>query len=215
MGLDNKILGILAPALIEHVPKGGRILSLGFPDLITTRKDLERLFGVDGREFALVHEKYAYDSKRVHGSGYCPVDPRSLFFAAGRYQLVSVDAKRWQGSEVLANLNVPGSLAGIGEFDLILDCGTLEHCLFPGTCLFECFSRLKRGGLALHHNPMGKMTHGFWSPHPSLYQTVYGELLHTTFYSAPRQLCTVLARKTRNEFPHSHLDLGARGKLKC
>lgn len=97
-------------------------------------------------------------------------------------ELVSVDLFPHRGPEVCANLNRSWRDNGleefVGAFDLVLDCGTTEHCVNPCQALVNAAAACRPGGRVFHHLPVTMVNHGYWNVCPSylrdFYQTANG-----------------------------------------
>ena len=93
-------------------------------------------------------------------------DPYELF------DLTCVDAIAHDGREVVADLNYPHDL---GEFDLVIDAGTTEHCFNVGQAIVNAANAVKVGGYILHTNPVSMGNHGFYNFNPTLFYDFYVE----------------------------------------
>jgi len=83
------------------------------------------------------------------------------------------DFEKIRGDEIIADLNVPISSEYHGNYDLVVDTGTLEHCFNVGIA-FENMCRLaKVGGLIVSAAPMTKINHGFWNFSPCAYDNYF------------------------------------------
>jgi hypothetical protein len=107
MGLLRSCLEVLEPHL-----RGASILSLGYPDLAVTNADLQALFGVRA------------PANQITGRP----DTAAALRALGA-TMRAIDVRRSRGVEEIVDLNVPQEL---GQYDLVLDAGTIEHCFTRG-----------------------------------------------------------------------------------
>jgi SAM-dependent methyltransferase len=84
--------------------------------------------------------------------------------------LLVVDIKAHMDVEVMADLNNPHAL---GEFDLVLDPGTCEHCANPGQALRTALEAVRVGGHIVQTVPLTMVNHGFWNYGPQLIPAIY------------------------------------------
>lgn len=85
--------------------------------------------------------------------------------------LDAVDLVAHHGSERIADLSTPQSL---GEYDLVLDCGTLEHCSNIAQAFINAASAVRVGGHIIHELPINMVNHGYWNVCPVWFQDFYG-----------------------------------------
>lgn len=156
MALPLHALQMIAPYL------SGKVLSLGYPDLEVTGDDIQRLFGFRP-------EKYSTTAHKWHGSKEPFPDTEEVF---GRLEvnLTVVDFTKDRGMEKIADLNHPQDL---GQFDLVIDPGTLEHCFNIGQAFLNVASAVNVGGVVFHLNPMNMLNHGFYNINPTLMHDFY------------------------------------------
>jgi hypothetical protein len=154
MALNAIACQIIAPYL------KGDVLCLGVPIVLATDAECEAYFGVR-------------PGKKVRGpewAGYRETaDPYDLFEQLG-VKLTCVDAISHDGREVVADLNHPQDL---GQFDLVLDAGTTEHCFNVGQAIINAANAVKVDGLILHTNPVSMGNHGFYNFNPTLFVDFY------------------------------------------
>lgn len=150
MGLNNISVQLLAGKI-----QGSRILSLGYPDIrckslpYTPTKMVKR------------HER--------HGGGECP-DTDEFFERMGALSVDYVDIVQAHGTEKIVDLNQPVEL---GEYDLVIDPGTIEHCFNIAQAMINAASAVKLGGSIYHMHPMTMVNHGFWNICPTMYHDFY------------------------------------------
>lgn len=155
MALPVHALTKLAPLL------KGEVLSLGYPDLDATAEDVERIFGYKPTRFTKAHEWH----KRKH-----PMPETEELFEHLDARLTVVDFTKDRGIEVVANMNEPHDL---GQFDLVIDPGTLEHCFNIGQAIMNAANAVKLGGHILHISPLNMPNHGFYNLNPTLFHDFY------------------------------------------
>lgn len=168
MGLDKHSL----QALKGHLPKG-RVISLGYPDITVDRRELASMFKISLESLKYMPSVYAMKVKKIHRvDGIDMVDSHSFFSAIG-LELDVIDIKVRHGCEKIQDLNGPIHFSFLGQYNLVIDPGTMEHCMFPGVALCNIFKLTKKNGIIFHLNPLTNWTHGFWSPHPKLFANFY------------------------------------------
>jgi hypothetical protein len=150
MGLLRSCLEVLEPHL-----RGASILSLGYPDLAVTNADLQALFGVRA------------PANQITGRP----DTAAALRALGA-TMRAIDVRRSRGVEEIVDLNVPQEL---GQYDLVLDAGTIEHCFNVGTALMNAAGAVRVGGRIFHTPPLSMVNHGFFNLCPTLLYDFYGQ----------------------------------------
>lgn len=150
-------------AIWEARKPGAKILCLGYPDILLRGKihgipeapDSERIAGWHG------WRGQVYDADAV--------------FAAMDLRPTYIDIVRSRGKERIEDLNFPLATDLVGQFDIVLDPGTIEHCFNVGQAFQNCRAACKRGGVIIHENPLSMVNHGFWNINPGTYCDFYGE----------------------------------------
>ena len=198
MALTLRALKLLAPYL-----KDAKVLSLGYPDLIAP--DLSFL-GVSPSIFT--------DYGNWHGVDYGLPETMHVFELLGS-TLDCVDIHASRGCERIVDLNCPQAL---GEYDLVIDAGTIEHCFHIGQALNNAAGAVKAGGRIFHSPPMSMGNHGFYNLNPTLFfdfytqngwvlenlsgvnKTQHGPVPSTKRFTLPPEASLhVLARRTHGE----------------
>jgi hypothetical protein len=162
------------------------MMCLGYPDMLVTEQQLVNLCGAD----ILDRIGFRDDSDAIlrwHGlAGQMPriVESQSLFAACGiTADFLDINASR--GFEIVADLNQPLAPELRGQYDLIYDGGTMEHCFNVGQVIRNIFSLAKVGGHIVHINPLNYYNHGFFAFNPTFYHDFYvqsGNRLASQFY---------------------------------
>jgi hypothetical protein len=158
MALTLRALRLLA----ERLP-GRRVLSLGYPDIVATAEDVERLFGYQPRRFT--------DFGRWHGVSH-PLPETAELFAAIGARLDCVDIHPSRGIERVVNLDHPCNL---GTYDVVLDAGTVEHCFNIGQAILNAAGAVAPGGCIYHSPPLSMTNHGFYNLNPTLLHDFYSQ----------------------------------------
>ncbi len=140
---------------------GPRVLSLGYPDILATAEDIEQRFGVRPTRF--------HDAGRWHGVSHPLPDTLELFELLGA-RLDCVDIVASRGVERIVDLNHPHDL---GRYDLVLDCGTIEHCFNIGQAILNAAGAVQPGGHIFHTPPLSMVNHGFYNLNPTLFHDFY------------------------------------------
>lgn len=156
MGITLQSLRLIAPHL-----KGAKVLSLGYPDLVMEKHDVVEALNVEPTKFTA--------NGAWHGRKHPLPETQHVFELVGA-TLDCVDIVASRGCERIVDLNYPHSL---GEFDLVLDCGTTEHCFNVAQAIVNAAEAVKPGGRIFHCSPMTALNHGFWNMSPTLYSDFY------------------------------------------
>jgi hypothetical protein len=156
MAIPTFALEILAPHM-----KGARMLSLGYPDILATEEEVERLFGV--------RLTGSIDGELQHGVKHKLVETKELCRLVGA-KLDCVDVIKWRGFERIADLNEPQDF---GEYDLVIDPGTTEHCFNIGQAIMNAARAVRIGGRIYHSPPLFMVNHGFYNICPTALQDFY------------------------------------------
>jgi SAM-dependent methyltransferase len=152
-----------------------RLLALGYPDALVAPENYERVLGPD----KAANLKWREDSESVlrwhglHGKLNRIVDSHSLFAVCG-YDLDCIDISAARGDEIIADMNhaLPSELEG--QFDVVYDGGTLEHCFNIAQAIKNMALACKVGGFCVNINPLNVYNHGFYNFSPTFYADFYG-----------------------------------------
>lgn len=158
MALARHALEALAP----HI-RGASVLSLGYPDILCTADEAEEIFGV--KPLQLI------DAGSQHGVERPLVETMKLFEMVDA-KLDCIDVVRWRGFERLLDLNEPHDL---GQYDLVIDPGTTEHCFNIGQAVMNGARAVKPGGRIYHSLPMTMINHGFYNVCPTMLWDFYAQ----------------------------------------
>jgi hypothetical protein len=137
-----------------------KVLCLGFPDLL-----LREPVAVDASADAARVASY-------HGFKG-PVADTTATFAAVGLDPVYIDVHSSRNVERIVDLNRPVPEDLHGQFDIVLDPGTLEHCFNIGQAFENIVRCLKPKGTVIHANPVTMINHGFWNISPTAYYDWY------------------------------------------
>lgn len=168
----------------QHI-KPGRVLCLGYPDLLVAESYLRK--NVESAELKLVESPPQKWLQDWHGWDK-PIYETDAVLRAMGYSVTYADIKPSRGVETVLDLNdrLPAPLRG--EFDAVLDLGTLEHCLNVGQAFRNVGEALKPNGVVLHANPLQMTNHGWWSFSPEVYHGLYDKVdLHIFYWGNPAE----------------------------
>lgn len=139
----------------------GRVLSLGYPDLVLTSDQFTEITGKTCTETT--------DHGSWHSVIY-PLPETIHAFSLLGSSLEYIDIHSSRGGEKVIDLNYPQTL---DKFDLVIDPGTLEHCFNIGQALVNVASAVKVGGFIYHGSPLTMINHGFYNLCPTLFNDFY------------------------------------------
>jgi hypothetical protein len=157
MALNRTVLAAIKPYL------SGRILSLAYPDILLTAEESQ---AYTGRA-----PKFLTDAGRVHGVIYGLPETRDFFSALG-CEFECVDFAEGLMADRVVDLNHP---ADLGEFDLVIDPGTTEHCFNIAQAMLNAAGAVKVGGRIVHETPRDMAEHGFYNLNKTFYKDFYGQ----------------------------------------
>jgi hypothetical protein len=150
-----------------------RVASMGYPDILAGKDFLMKLLG----------EKYAQLEYRDDSEAICnrhrmkqhqvPYTESVLGLLGAELDVFDVIDER--GCEIITDLNYPMPDEHLGQYDVVLDVGTLEHCFNIGQAAINMAELLKEGGYIFHENPFNWGNHGFYGLNPTWYYDFYGQ----------------------------------------
>jgi hypothetical protein len=152
-----------------------RLLSLGYPDALIAAENYERLLGPD-KAAQLKRREDSESVLRWHGlQGKMDriVESDSLFSLCG-YDLDCMDISSARGDELIVDMNKPLPAEYAGQFDVVYDGGTLEHCFNIAQAVKNMALACKVGGFCVNINPLNVYNHGFYNISPTFYADFYG-----------------------------------------
>lgn len=177
-------MGLALPALRfltrEHKrrPFTGKLLTLGRQCVYASFEDVERL---------LAHEQVSgyplpMDVPRLTNIPSWQTGPQrrytsdvAFFYALTGQRVLTLDVSEYEGAEYVWDLNAPVPQTWEGQFDTILDFGTLEHIFDVKQALWNINRLLKPDGRVIHMLPASNyMEHGFYSFSPTFFYDYYG-----------------------------------------
>ncbi len=147
--------------LLAYLP-AKTVLSLSYPDLVMSQDELEAVAGF--RTFC------ENDSGKWHGVAYKLPETVEAFRKLGTETLRCVDIVASRNVEEIFDLNVPQDF---GQYDLVIDPGTTEHCANIWQATVNAANAVKEGGIIFHTPPLTMLNHGFFCPQPTFYHDLY------------------------------------------
>lgn len=145
----------------------GKCLSAGYPDLLVPLEDLK--VATQNGEGEIYERPESKDLQAYHGFNEPIYDSAQVFGAIG-LELHVIDRERLQGCESIVDLNRPASL---GEYDLVIDPGTLEHCFNIAQAAVNLAGAVKVGGYISQAVPMSMFNHGYYNLNPVWFLDFY------------------------------------------
>lgn len=79
------------------------------------------------------------------------------------------DIKAHREIEKILDLNYELPEEHFRKYDLLIDCGTLEHCFNVGNAFKSMCDMVSKGGLIVTSAPLNSINHGFWNFSPTVY----------------------------------------------
>lgn len=97
-----------------------------------------------------------------------------LLTCLGAAIVESIDASDHEGASYVQDLNKPPAEHLIGQFDSVIDGGTLEHVFDVRTALKTLMTMVRPGGRLILHSPANNhLGHGFFQYSPELFWRVF------------------------------------------
>lgn len=177
MAMTRLGLGLLHSALTQGFPgmTGLRIVSLGFPDMLTSVEDIRQYFG-DAVVDKLAYREDSKDILKWHGAQWLDrvVDTHSFFNALGHH-LDCIDHKEVRGGEIVHDLNQPLPEALHGRYDILFDPGTIEHCFNVAEAMRSIAKLVRVGGYVIQGVGLNYYNHGFYNFSPTFVVDFFGQ----------------------------------------
>jgi hypothetical protein len=147
-----------------------RTMCLSYPDILVRGAVIARLFGED----ILTGLEVRKDSDHVrqyHGlpDSFGPIYETESLFESLRIKSDFIDVKMLRGPEKIVDLNERLPRDYHGQYDLVIDTGTMEHCFNVGNAFRSMCELLKLDGHIVSLSPMTMINHGFWNFSPTAY----------------------------------------------
>lgn len=213
MAINGWELQTLQWLLGERRKRSGKarlqVLSLGYPDLLITRREMTELIGADAVGRLSVREESA-ELARDHSFPELAegvFEAHDVFAGFGATLTVS-DVSTLRHADVIIDLNDPVSDDLHDRFDLIIDPGTIEHCFNVAQAMKNISEMTAVGGFVFHSTPGAYMNHGFYSFSPTFFLDYYSKngflvlRLQTNHHDANPEGETPLARMNFVDLMH-------------
>lgn len=184
-----------------------KALSLGHPDILATKKEL-----------SFISKHFDTDNVEVHQArrniSHVPIigNARPVFKAMGADLTVIDTRAHLYNVDYEVDLNFPVE-KWQSAFDLVIDCGTTEHCFNVGQALKNVANFVAKDGFVYHMVPLCHWNHGFWNFSPGVFYDFYddnGFIIHRLEAEYRGKFLPVNAT-TKFEIPNS----GRRLNLMC
>lgn len=159
MGINNRVFELLT----THCKTGGKALAAGYPDILVDEATIARICG------DIAADAHSDEIRRYHKKDVAPRDACAVFRAIG-YELDVIDIYQHRGCERIVDLNYQAEL---GQYDLVIDHGTIEHCFNIGVASMNLAGAVKPGGMIVQHLPMSMFNHGFYNLNPTWFWSFY------------------------------------------
>ena len=144
----------------------GRMLTVGRQNFVVTQPQLQKLaaqFGFDAATFS--------GSEKPEALAY--VEP-FLQRLGGAATVESIDVSSYEGATHVQDMNAPLPDYLKGQFDTILECGSLEHIFNFPTAIKNIMEALKPGGTLFIQTPANNyFGHGFYQFSPELFYRIF------------------------------------------
>ncbi|NKD55222.1 MULTISPECIES: hypothetical protein [unclassified Haematospirillum] len=154
-------------------PFKGRLLLLGQGDIYFSDdayRQMAQMVGVelDGSVQPALSYKPDFAEKGC-------LDTQSVFRRLGFSEVMALDCSDFEGADILHDMNAPDiPEQWRGQFDVVMDHGTLEHIFHFPNAMHAVFQFLKIGGRAITSSPVsGFFDHGFYMMQPTLFRDFY------------------------------------------
>lgn len=160
MGIDIETARFIMRGAKQYV-SGNRILTVGRQNLQTGQQELKNLFD----EFGIPTDRRP-DFSWNHGANPY-ADP--LFECLGASVIESIDVSNYEGAQLVHDLNLPIPNDWKRSYDLVCECGSLEHVFNFPIAVTNCLGMVKQGGRLLWVTPANNFFgHGFYQFSPEL-----------------------------------------------
>ena len=148
-----------------------RVICLGYPDLTITDEYIREkgLPVIEKRNLPAVKH---HPSLQLDEGG--PPETVAFFKTLGVEEVVCLDIAKHRGDEVLLDFNVASGLE-IEPADLVIDPGSIEHCMNPLNAIRMAANLAKVNGGIVYHTGCfnGWPEHGFFMVQPCWYAVFY------------------------------------------
>jgi hypothetical protein len=186
MAINSVILEVVTKVAHTLPPTPRKMLCLGYPDMLVTEAQLSSILGAEAAS-GLTYRDDSASIVRWHkldGQISRIAETRSVLGTLGiESDFVDIVASR--GFETVIDLNQPAPAELRGQYDIVYDGGTMEHCFNVGQVMSNICSFARVGGFIVHVNPINYYNHGFFNFNPTFYHDWYtqsGNAIVSPFY---------------------------------
>lgn len=160
MGIARGAIGLLLEEA-KRRPFSGRLATLGRQTIYATWEDVAEQFAI----------RHVVPCGEIPRKGTDGLDDMALFGLMGFGTVESLDYSDFEGATHVIDLNSPGLPADLaGQFDSVLDSGTLEHVFHIPNALANILSLAKIGGRVIFLAPSSNhVDHGFYMFSPTFF----------------------------------------------
>jgi SAM-dependent methyltransferase len=157
MGIGRAAIALLLEEAAAR-PFAGKIATLG-----------RQTIAVTPQEILVQFARFGVSPAAALGNGQ-PSD-QDLFRMMGFTAVESLDFSNYEGATHVVDLNSDGLSPNlIGQYDLVLDSGTIEHVFHVPNALKNALSLAKEGGRVIFLSPSSNhVDHGFYMFSPTLF----------------------------------------------
>jgi hypothetical protein len=176
----RKLMALIKPAVKLIVREGRRLnllgpaLSLGVPEVYATYDELRRWLETFHGETCRIRPDEVGQSQNRFGRRLGWVDARTFLKVMGIDTFHSLDLPGSEyGADIYHDLNEPLPAQWHGNYQLLVDPGTLEHVFDVRTCLANIVRALAVGGIVVHLVPIYSYNGGYYSINPNVLNDFY------------------------------------------
>lgn len=156
MGITYETAELLKSARSRGVNYGST-LQIGRQNLIMGRAEVRRL---DLNPSVALPEPWAFAEE--------------FFKELGAHSVSSLDASGFEGATIVHDLSHPVPSKLHGQFNAVVDCGTIEHVFDVARCLHNYMVMVRQNGHVIIHTPSNNyLEHGFHQFGPQLFERVF------------------------------------------
>ena len=182
MGIVYLHVGLFASEFRPGVRKADRVLTLGNQDIHFTYDQAVQFFRMNGLD---VIDIPATDRRTANSHGTVPNNHwsnvsgllhQTTLFAMMGYdpaQVQSVDVDPYENADLIHDFNAPVPRDWVGQYDMVVDFGTVEHIFDVRQNFANIVDVLAVGGTVLHFAPANIMNHGLFNLTTGLMRDVY------------------------------------------
>ncbi|HNQ89966.1 MAG TPA: hypothetical protein PKM73_15200 [Verrucomicrobiota bacterium] len=167
MAIDLEVARLLLSAA-KRSASFENTLTLGRQAYLPGHKESHRLLREFGFDPAACNSWYSSDRSVPYAEGF--------FRLLGARRLDSLDVGAFENATIIHDLNRPIPDDLVGQFDVVLDCGTLEHVFNFPTAVANCMRMTKLGGRIILQTPANNFFgHGLYQFSPELFYLLFSE----------------------------------------